>query len=86
MAMKKLSLAGVTALLMATGAVHAKNQAYYQCGKDVIFVNLGNGFTDYELVTNEKKERRLPGRFFRWNNKNGILYYRGRKCQWREWP
>jgi hypothetical protein len=47
---------------------------------------MGKGFTDYELVLDEKKDRRLPGRFFRWNDYNGILYYRGRKCQWREWP
>jgi hypothetical protein len=86
MAMNKLVLAAVAALLLAIGAAHADHQAYYQCGKDVIFVNMGKGFTDYELVTDEKKDRRLPGRFFRWSNYNGVLYYRGRKCQWREWP
>ena len=86
MAMNKIFLASVAALLLATGAAHAERQAYYQCGKDVVFVNTGKGFTDYELVIDEKKDRRLPGRFFRWNNSNGVLYYRGRKCQWREWP
>jgi|SoiMethySBSTD1v2_1073268.scaffolds.fasta_scaffold2902387_2 hypothetical protein len=86
MAMNKVFLAGVAALLLAIGAAHANHQAYYQCGKDLIFVNIGKRFTDYELVIDEKKDRRLPGRFFRWNNYNGVLYYRGRKCQWREWP
>ncbi len=84
--MNKIFLAGVAVLLLATSAAHANHQAFYQCGKDLIFVNMGKGFTDYELVIDEKKDLRLPGRFFRWNDHNGILYYRGRKCQWREWP
>jgi hypothetical protein len=86
MAMNQIFLAGVAAMLLTTSAGHANHQAFYQCGKDLIFVNVGKGFTDYELVIDEKKDRRLPGRFFRWNDHNGILYYRGRKCQWREWP
>jgi hypothetical protein len=78
-------IAGVSALFLATGTAHANHQAYYQCGKDLIFVNMGKGFTDYALVL-DKKDRPLPSRFFRWNDYHGILYYRGRKCQWREWP
>ena len=61
--MNKLVLAGVAALLLAIGAAHADHQAYYQCGKDVIFVNMGKGFTDYELVTDEKKTAVCPVAF-----------------------
>ena len=84
--MKKLLLAGVAALFLATGAALANHQAHYKCGKDLIFVNMGKGFTNYELVLDNEDRRPLPNRFFRWNDYNGVLYYRGRKCQWREWP
>jgi hypothetical protein len=84
--MKAAIIAGCVTLFLAAGAAHANHQAFYQCGKDLIFVNMGKGFTEYELVIDEKKDRRLPGRFFRWNDHEGILYYRGRKCEWRERP
>jgi len=83
---KKALPSSIVALLLVTGAAHANHQAYYQCGKELIFVNMGKGFTDYELIIDKADRRPLPSRFFRWNDYNGILYYHGRKCQWREWP
>ena|SRR5262249_25560762 len=90
--MKYVLLAGVAGLLLATGAAHANHQAYYQCGKDRIWVNMGKGFSDYTLVYKDrplsgrflldKRDLPLPSRFFRWNWTNGILRYRGRKCEW----
>jgi hypothetical protein len=82
--MKKLFLTSIAALLLATGTALANRQAHYQCGKDLIFVNMGKGFTHYELVLDKADRRPLPSRFFRWNDYNGALYYRGRKCEWRE--
>jgi hypothetical protein len=57
--MKKMLLASVAALFLATGTAHANHQAYYQCGKDLIFVNMGKGFTDYALVLDKRTVRCL---------------------------
>jgi len=84
---KKALLIGIAALFLATGTAHANHMAYYQCGKDRIWVNIGRGFEEYKLLVGcdsdgIRKERPLSGRFFRWRGYNDVLYYRGRECDW----
>jgi hypothetical protein len=83
--MKKTLLTGIAALFLATGTAHANHQAYYQCGKKLILANIGKGFEEYVLILDKEHERPLPSRFFRWRDYSDVMYYRGRKCQWREW-
>jgi putative ABC transport system substrate-binding protein len=56
-------------------------------GLHLLLVNASNPIEIEDAFATLARDRRpLPSRFFRWNDYNGILYYRGRKCQWREWP
>jgi hypothetical protein len=71
---KKLLLAGIAALFLATGRAHASEQLTFHCGKHTIEVYGHHGYEFY------RGERHLPGRLFRLTNAND-LYFRGRKCK-----
>ena len=43
-------IAGVAALFLATATAHANHQAYYQCGKDLIFVNMARDLPTMQKV------------------------------------
>ena len=83
--MTRFFIAGIAVLFLATGTARANHQAYYQCGKKLILANIGKGFEEYVLILDKEHERPLPSRFFRWRGYSDVMYYRGRKCQWREW-
>jgi hypothetical protein len=77
--MKRILLAGVAALFLATGTAHASDYYAIQCGKKRIFVLGHHGYSFTDVVA----DKELPSRHFQAVNgqSDRISWrYRGRRC------
>jgi hypothetical protein len=95
MRIKQLLLTGITALLLATGAAHARPWSAYYCGKHEIADIPAKYFLPdrencaapcdgkghyFDMKKDPDQRHPLPDRLFR-VGADGALFYKGKRCR-----